>query len=123
VIESEGVPTESGVMHCFSEDADYALEVVDLGLYVGIAGPVTYTKNEYLRQVVRAIPRDRLLVETDAPYLTPEPFRGRRRNEPALVRYVAEKVAELWETDIQTVARATTENVTRLFKRIKGVEG
>jgi TatD DNase family protein len=116
ILEEEGAPPASGVMHCFSEDADYAIKVTDLGFYIGIAGPVTYGKNEKLRQVVERITEDRLLIETDAPYLTPEPFRGRRRNEPALVRYVAEKIAEIRGIDLEAVARITTCNAMRIFR-------
>lgn len=118
ILEDEGVPPDSGVMHCFSEDSDYAIRIVEMGLYVGIAGPVTYSKNDYLRNVAQTVTEDRLLVETDAPYLTPEPFRGRRRNEPALVRLVAEKVAELRGIDIETFAKISSANAERLFKKI-----
>jgi TatD DNase family protein len=122
IIEDEGTPAAGGVMHCFSEDADYALRAVEMGFYIGIAGPVTFDKSEKLREVVRAVSEDRLLVETDAPYLTPEPFRGRRKNEPAFVRLVAEKVAEIRVVDLATVARVTTANAVRLFKGVEGVE-
>lgn len=118
ILEEECVPPGFGVMHCFSEDVDYAMQVVDLGLYVGIAGPVTYTKNDYLREVAEKVPIEKILVETDAPYLTPEPFRGRRRNEPALVRLVAEKVAELRNLSLETFAQDTTANALRLFRKI-----
>lgn len=117
-ILEDGLPPAGGVLHCYSEDVDYALRSIAMGLYIGIAGPVTFGKNKELRDVARAIPEDRLLVETDAPYLTPEPYRGRRRNEPAYVRVVAEKVAEVGGVDLETVARITSENTVRLFKRV-----
>jgi TatD DNase family protein len=121
IIENEGAPPAGGVLHCFSEDVNYALRAIELGFYIGIAGPVTFGKNQVLKDVVRAVSEDRLLVETDAPYLTPEPFRGRKKNEPALVRIVAEKVAELRGTDLATTAQITTANTLRLFKRITGI--
>lgn len=118
VLGEEGLPAAGGVLHCYSENVEYAMKSLELGLYIGIAGPVTFRKNEELREVVRQAPDERLLIETDAPYLTPEPFRGRRRNEPALVRLVAEKVAEVKGTDLASVAQSTAENTLRLFSRI-----
>ncbi|HOK53722.1 MAG TPA: TatD family hydrolase [Armatimonadota bacterium] len=119
IILDEGPPAAGGVMHCFSEDADYALQAVELGFYIGIAGPVTFNKSDALREVVRKVPEDRLLIETDAPYLTPEPFRGRKPNEPSFVRFVAEKIAEVRKTDAETIAKITDANAERLFKRLR----
>ncbi|MBI3965880.1 MAG: TatD family hydrolase [Chloroflexi bacterium] len=103
-----------GVMHCFSGDWAFACRCLDLGFYLSMAGPLTYRKNAELHEVARRTPLDRLLVETDAPYLSPEPFRG-RRNEPARVRVVAEYLAELREVSYTEVAEATTANVRTLF--------
>lgn len=119
VIDDVGLPSAGGVLHCFSEDTDYALRAVELGFYIGIGGRVTFGKTNKLHDVVRAVPLDRLLIETDAPYLTPEPFRGRRRNEPAYVRYVAEKIADLRQIDVDQIARITSENAVRLFQRLE----
>jgi TatD DNase family protein len=104
----------AGVFHCFSGSVEMAREVLKLGFYVSVAGPVTFANAHKLHEVVKAVPLDRLLVETDCPYLTPEPFRG-RRNEPAHVRYVAEKVAGLLGMDPEAFAALATENTKRLF--------
>ncbi|HOR00227.1 MAG TPA: TatD family hydrolase [Anaerolineae bacterium] len=103
-----------GVMHCFSGDAELAQHVVALGLYIGIAGPVTYPRTVALADVVRQAPLERLLVETDSPYLAPQSRRG-RRNEPAYVRQMAERVAELRALSFEEVARATSSNARALF--------
>jgi len=115
VIEDQGPPAAGGVLHCFSGSLDLARQAMELGFYIGVAGPVTFQKSDALRAVVRAVPIERLLVETDAPYLTPEPFRGRKDNEPAFVRLVAEKVAEIKGIGLAEVARVTTANALRLF--------
>ncbi|MBC7962573.1 MAG: YchF/TatD family DNA exonuclease [Steroidobacteraceae bacterium] len=103
-----------GVLHCFSGDAAMAAEAIGMGFYVSIPGTITYPSNEALRDVVRAVTVDRMLVETDCPYLTPVPYRG-KRNEPAYVRMAAEKVAELKGLTLADVARITTKNVRDLF--------
>ena len=104
----------TGVFHCLSGRLDMAREVIKLGFYVSIAGPVTFDKSVKLKEIAAAVPLDRLLVETDAPYLTPHPHRG-RRNEPAHVRFVAEEVARARGLTLAEVATATTANVKRLF--------
>jgi TatD DNase family protein len=104
-----------GVLHTYAAGPQRLAEVLDMGFYVGISGPVTYSRAEGLRRVARAVPLDRLLVETDCPYLTPEPHRG-KRNEPAYVKVVAEAIAEARGESIQRVAEATTENARRLFR-------
>jgi TatD DNase family protein len=109
--EAEGL---TGVMHCFSGHSGIAQRVLDLGWYIGIAGPVTYPNAGRLRQVVREVPLDRLLVETDCPYLTPQKYRG-KRNEPAYVMYVAEAVAEVTEVSFDEASRVTTQNASALF--------
>lgn len=115
VIDDEGVPEAGGVMHCFPGDAAYAREVVERGLHVGIGGPVTYSPRGRLTGVATAVRQDRLVLETDAPWLPPVPHRG-RRNEPAYVRIVAERVAELRGMSPADVARMTTGNAIRLFR-------
>jgi len=103
-----------GVMHCFSGDLDFARQCLDQGLYLSIPGTVTYPSNEQLRDVVRNVPLERLLLETDCPYLSPAPHRG-KRNEPAHTRITAEKVAELRGLTVEDVGRITTMNAGRLF--------
>lgn len=103
-----------GVLHSYSDSLDSALRAVEMNFYIGITGPVTYRKAEELRAVAAGLPLVCLLLETDAPFLTPHPHRG-ERNEPAYVRYVAEKIAEIRNLPVEEVARATTENAGRLF--------
>ncbi len=107
-------PVRSGVLHCFSGDAVMASEAAALGFHISIPGTITYPGNQSLRDVVRAVSIDRMLVETDCPYLTPVPHRG-RRNEPAYVRLAAEKLAELKGLTLEDVARITTRNAGALF--------
>ncbi len=114
ILEEEGVPAAGGVMHCFSGDYKLAQRVTEMGLYISIAGPVTYPKNTDLAKVVSTVPLDRLLLETDAPFLAPVPLRG-KRNEPANVVHVAERVAALRGTTGERVGRACLENTRRLF--------
>jgi len=111
-LREEGM--QRGVLHCFSGDAAMAAEAVAMGLYISIPGTIIYPANEALREVVRAVSIDRMLVETDCPYLAPVPFRG-KRNEPAYVRLAAERVAEVKGLSLEDVARITTKNVRDLF--------
>jgi TatD DNase family protein len=103
-----------GVFHCYSGDEKLASLILDRGFYLSFAGVVTFRKAIDTRNLIRDLPRDRVLIETDAPYLTPVPFRG-KRNEPARVRYTAEAIAALWETTIDEVARITSDNAASLF--------
>jgi TatD DNase family protein len=103
-----------GVIHCFSGDAAAAEGYLGLNFFLSIAGPVTYPKAEALREAVRAIPLENLLLETDCPLLTPQAKRG-TRNEPAYVAYTAEKVAAVLERPLDEVRAATTANAARLF--------
>lgn len=108
----------TGLIHCFSsEDLSFAQSCLDLGLYISISGIVTFKKAIALQEVVKAIPLNRLLVETDAPYLAPEPFRG-QRNEPAYVKKVAEMVAQLKQVAYAEVESTTTENFLQLFAKV-----
>jgi TatD DNase family protein len=115
ILRDEGIPAAGGVIHCFTGDRAAARAYLDLGLYISVAGIVTFKTADEIREAVRLVPRDRLLVETDSPFLAPVPFRG-KRNEPAHVVHVASKVAELWGTTVDEVAAATTANVKRLFR-------
>jgi TatD DNase family protein len=114
-LREEGIPAEGGVVHCFTGDAVAARAYLDLGLHISVSGIVTFKAAEAIRDAVRITPRDRLLVETDSPFLAPIPYRG-KRNEPAYVAHVAAKVAEVWGATPDEVARITTENVKRLFR-------
>ncbi len=103
-----------GVLHSFSGDVVMAEQVVALGFFIGVSGPVTYRNADRLRAVVRAVPLERLLIETDAPYLTPQPRRG-QRNEPAYVRRVAQAVADVRGSTLEQMAAQTTANACVLF--------
>ncbi len=104
----------SGVMHCFTENWAMAKKSLDLGFYISISGIITFKNAGDLREVAKQVPLDRLLIETDSPYLAPIPHRG-KSNEPAYVRYVAECVAELRGITYEALAEATTDNFFRLF--------
>lgn len=114
ILERETGGALRGVMHCFSGDMAIAERTLALGLHIGIAGPVTYPNAGKLAQVAAHAPLDRLLIETDCPYLTPQRYRG-QRNEPAYVMYVAERIAELRGISFDEVARATMANAAELF--------
>lgn len=103
-----------GVLHSFSASWEVAQQVLAMGFYLGFTGPVTYKKADDLRAVVAQVPLDRLLVETDAPYLTPQQYRG-KRNEPAYVAYVAERIAAIHGLTPEELAQQTTENAVCLF--------
>ena len=103
-----------GVMHCFSGSVEMAMEYIKLGFYISLAGPVTFKNARIPKEVAKAVPLDKLMIETDAPYLTPEPYRG-KRNEPIYVRYVAGTIAELKGLTFEEVAKQTAENTKRLF--------
>jgi len=114
ILEEEGARDIGGVFHCFTGDREAARRVLDLGFYVSLAGIVTFPRALELKEVARVIPTDRLLVETDSPYLSPVPYRG-TRNEPARVKRVAETIAELRGTSVEAMASVTRENYVRLF--------
>jgi TatD DNase family protein len=109
------VPGVTGVMHCFSGDADFALRMIDLGFYISFAGNVTFKKADMLRQAAKVIPAERLLLETDSPYMSPVPERG-RPNEPYRTRFVAECLAEVRGVSFEELAIQTSENACRLFQ-------
>ena len=105
------------LLHCFSSGRDLALTGIELGLYVSFSGILTFKKSEELRDIARELPADRLLVETDAPYLAPQPRRG-KRNEPAYTAMTAAVLAEVRGVSDEEIARQTTENFFRLFKKV-----
>jgi TatD DNase family protein len=118
LIAEHGNQDTAGVLHCFTEDWDMARRAVDLNYLVSISGIVTFRNAEALRDVVRKLPLDRLMVETDSPYLAPVPYRG-KPNEPAYVREVAEYVAELKNISYEELIAATAENFFRLFPKAR----
>ncbi len=105
----------AGVMHSFTGTAETAAECVELGLYISFAGMVTFKKSDVLRAVAATVPADRILIETDSPYLSPHPLRG-KRNEPAHVRHTAECLAAVREIDVEAFAEQTTANARKLFR-------
>jgi TatD DNase family protein len=105
---------KAGVMHCFSEDWATAKAALDLGFYISFSGIITFKNAQDLRDVAKKVPAERLLIETDSPYLTPVPYRG-KPNSPAYTYYVAEKLAEIRDVSIEEIARTTTQNFKRLF--------
>jgi len=119
ILRGQGV--RRGVIHCFTGDVNDARRYLDLGMQLSISGIVTYKKTEALQEAVRFAPLDRLLVETDSPYLAPVPYRG-RKNEPAYVAEVAKKLAELKDLPIEQVALTTSKNSAAMFGFNLGVE-
>jgi len=113
ILRSHG-KAHRGVIHSFLDDTDLAEAFLDLGFHIGVGGPLTYPKNEALRRAVAAIPLERILLETDCPYLTPVPYRS-RRNEPAYVKLVAEQIASLRGTSTPAIEQVTTESTLRAF--------
>jgi TatD DNase family protein len=109
-------PTLKAVFHCFTGTADEARKILDAGYMIGFTGVITYKKSDLLREVVKFTPIQRMLVETDAPYLTPEPMRKQKVNEPALVTHVAAKVAEVKGMTLGEVEAITTANCEQLFR-------
>ena len=107
--------TVDGVMHCFSGSAEIAREIVAMGMYVGFTGVVTFKNAVKMKEVASAVPLTKLVLETDSPYLTPVPFRG-KPNKPAYVRYVAEEVAKIREMPLEELISVTSENAERFFK-------
>ena len=104
-----------GVVHSYSGNSNESQRVLDAGLFIGVTGPVTFKNAVQLRDVVKEIEISRLLVETDGPFLSPEPFRG-KRNEPAHVRYIIDKISEVKGLPFETIARQTAENAASLFE-------
>jgi TatD DNase family protein len=107
------------VVHCYSSSPELGFEAIELGFYLGLGGILTFARSDELRETVRKIPMDRLLLETDSPYLTPAPFRKVKTNEPCYVPHVAAKLAEVKQVDLAEVERATTDNFFRLFSKAR----
>jgi TatD DNase family protein len=115
ILNDEDAASVGGVVHCFSGDIKQAKKVLDLGFYISVTGVVTFKNAQVTKEVVKYVPIDRLLIETDSPFLTPAPHRG-KRNEPYYVKFVAEHIAELRGMDFEDFCRCTTENASKLFK-------
>ncbi len=107
-------PNITGVIHCYPGSLETAKQLVDR-FYLGIGGTLTFKNSKKIVEVVKNIPLDRIVIETDCPYLTPEPFRG-KRNEPIYVEYIAKKIAEIKEITVEDVAKITTENAKKLYR-------
>ncbi|MCO5107589.1 MAG: TatD family hydrolase [Burkholderiaceae bacterium] len=118
LMREEGADDAGGVMHCFTEDWETARAALDLGFHISLSGIVTFRNAAALREVAARVPEDRLLVETDAPYLAPVPFRG-KTNEPAFVRFVAGCLAEVRQQSPERIAEITTDNFFRLFSKLQ----
>lgn len=114
IMQEEKAEIVGGVIHCFTESWEMAKKAMDLGFYISFSGIVTFKNAKNIAEVAKRIPLEKMLIETDAPYLAPEPFRG-KKNEPQYVRYVAEYIANLKNASLNTVARKTTENYYYLF--------
>ena len=115
IMREEGVERVGGVLHCFTESLEMALAAIEMGFYISFSGIVTFKNALQLKEVARKIPLDRILIETDSPYLAPVPFRG-KTNQPAYVKYVGQEVANLRDISFEEVAEATTANFFKLFK-------
>lgn len=117
ILEDENAKEVGGVFHCYSGSVEMARILLKNNFYISVGGPVTFKNANKIVEVVKYIPKDRLLIETDSPYLTPEPFRG-KRNDSGFVKLVAEKIAEIKGVTFEEIAHTTTENAKRLFKII-----
>ena len=115
IMAEENASEASGVMHCFTETWEVAKVALAMGFYISFSGIVTFKNAKQLKEVARRVPLDRILIETDAPYLAPVPHRG-KLNQPAYVKHVAEEIAALRNISLDEVGRSTTENFARLFK-------
>lgn len=114
IMREEGAGEAGGVMHCFTENLDVAQAAIEIGFYISFSGIVTFKKAVNVHEVAAAIPLERMLIETDAPYLAPVPYRG-KLNQPAYVKHVAEGIAKLRGIPVEEVGRATSDNFRRLF--------
>ncbi|ALC83257.1 MULTISPECIES: TatD family hydrolase [Bacillus] len=114
ILEEEGASEVGGIMHCYSGSIEIAQKCMDMNFYISFGGPVTFKNAKKPKEVAKEIPFDRLLIETDCPYLTPHPFRG-KRNEPGYVKYIAEQIAELKGVSYAEIAKITTKNAEKIF--------
>ncbi len=115
ILRQENAEQCSGVIHCFTETQEFANQAMEMGFMISISGIVTFRNADVLREVAKTVPDDRLLIETDSPYLAPIPHRG-QQNQPAFVRYVAETLAEIRNTSVEHIAEISRNNFYRLFK-------
>jgi TatD DNase family protein len=120
IMREEGADRAGGVMHCFTETRAVAQAAMELGFYISFSGIVTFKNAKELKEVARIVPMDKMLIETDSPYLAPAPHRG-KVNEPAFVLHVAEEIARLREMPLEEVGRVTTDNFFRLFQAARAV--
>ena len=116
ILKEEKAAEVGGIMHCFSSSWEIAKECLDMNFYLSFGGPVTFKNAKQPKEVLAKTPLDRLLIETDSPYLTPEPFRG-KRNESSYVRYIAEAASELKGISIEELSEITTKNSFQLFSK------
>ncbi|WP_075979816.1 TatD family hydrolase [Bacillus massilinigeriensis] len=114
ILKEENAAEVGGIMHCFSGSVEVAKECLDLNFYISLGGPVTFKNAKKPKEVADAVPLDKLLIETDCPYLAPHPYRG-KRNEPGYVKLVAEQIAEIKGVTFEEVAEATMKNAKKLF--------
>jgi TatD DNase family protein len=114
ILQDEGRGAVRGVLHCFTEDLATAQAAVALGFHISFSGIITFKNAESIREVARALPRERVLIETDSPYLAPVPYRG-KLNQPAYVPHVAAQLAQLWNESLEAVAAQTRSNTQQLF--------
>ena len=121
IMREEGADQVGGVMHCFTESLDVAKQAIDLGFYISFSGIVTFKNALEIKEVAKQIPLNKMLIETDSPYLAPIPFRG-KTNQPAYVKHVAEEIAKLRNISVDEVADATTTNFFELFKHACKIE-
>jgi TatD DNase family protein len=115
ILKSEKAEDCGGIIHCFSGDYHMAKECIEMGFYISVPGTVTFKNTGGFQEIIQRLPLESLLIETDAPFLAPVPFRG-KRNEPSYVRYTAQKVAEIKKVSLEKVAEVTTENALRVYR-------
>lgn len=115
ILKEEKIEETGGVLHCFSGDMDMAEQAMQMGLYISFSGVITFKNAGKILDIVKAVPLNRILIETDAPFLSPVPHRG-KRNEPAFVKYVAEKIAEVKGMSLEELGKAVMSNASGLFK-------
>ena len=118
IMREENAQQVGGVMHCFTENLDVAMQAIALGFYISFSGIVTFKNAQSIKDVARQVPLNRMLVETDSPYLAPIPYRG-KTNQPSYVKHVAEEIAQLRGISFEEISAATTENFFRLFKHAR----
>lgn len=115
ILQEENAKEIGGIMHCYNDSAEYVQTCLDMNFYISLGGPVTFKNAPMPKEVAAMVPIDRLLIETDAPFLAPHPNRG-KRNEPAYVKLVAEKIAEIRQISLEELSEKTTENACSIFK-------